>query len=103
MRSKLTDRIAAKIERGDLPRDDCQRIDVVVTPGDVCAGCDEQLDATDGAVRCRVRDRSFVFHAQCYIVWQELLPARRPMIGWQRHPEQGASQPPPTNSTHRPG
>ena len=94
MRSKLTDRIAAKMEQGALPKDDCQRIDVVVTSHEVCAACEERLDAAEGGVRCRVADRTFLLHPQCYIAWQELLPARRPMVGWQQHPNQGVSPPP---------
>jgi len=82
------------MKRGELPEGDCRGIQVVVIADGVCVACDEPLDRSDGGVKCQVGDRSFVLHAQCYVAWQELLPERRPMVGWQQHPKQGVSQPP---------
>jgi hypothetical protein len=94
MVENLAARIKAKIGRGDLPKDDCQRIEVVVRQGVPCEACDEPLDARDGGIECRAGGRSFLLHAQCYVAWRDQLSERRPMVPSPRRPECETPQPP---------
>jgi hypothetical protein len=70
-------RILAKIDKGELPPAECERIGVAtVSAGSICPACDEVLVPIEGAVECRVAGRSFLLHPDCYLAWLEALRPR---------------------------
>jgi len=63
--------VRAKIATGELPSTDCDTTHLVIGGLEPCVACGQPTTPTNPAVECAYGRDRYIFHPDCYVMWEE--------------------------------